>query len=104
MRAFRQAALVTTQETRSVKVTFEPGKAVLSSHALDAGEATIELDAEYEGDPFHIAFNPDYFVDGLKVIEAEEVVLGLSQPNQPALVTGEEEFVYVVMPVTIRSA
>jgi len=104
MTAFKQAALLTSQETRSVKITFAKERAVLNSQALDAGEATIEIDAPgFKDEELTIAFNPDYVVEGLKTMDADEVTLEFSKPNRPAKILGEEEFVYVVMPVTLRN-
>ena len=103
--AFRQAALLTSFETRSVRMTLKEGKATLSAQALDAGDATIGLDApDFDDEPLSISFNPDFFVEGLKIIDAEEIELGLSRQNTPAKILGEEDLVYVVMPVTMRSA
>ncbi len=104
IRAFRQAALLTSQETRSVKLKIYDGKAELSAQALDAGEAKIELEVPgYDGEELQIAFNPDFMVEGLKVMAAETVTVGFSRANQPAKITGDEGFVYVVMPVTTRN-
>lgn len=104
IRAFRQAALLTSQETRSVKLRVADGKAELSAQALDAGEAKIELDAPgYDGDELQIAFNPDFMVEGLKVMQSDVVKIGFSRANQPAKITGDDGFVYVVMPVTTRN-
>lgn len=104
IRAFRQAALLTSQETRSVKLRIASGKAELSAQALDAGEAKIELDVPgYDGEELLIAFNPDFMAEGLKVMECEAVHVGFSRANQPAKITGDDGFVYVVMPVTTRN-
>ncbi len=104
IRSFRQAALLTNQETRSVKLRLEDGKATLSAQALDAGEAKIEIEApDYQGDEFVIAFNPDFLVEGLKVMACERVEIGLTRSNMPAKITGDGAFVYVVMPVTMRN-
>ncbi|MEZ6196341.1 MAG: DNA polymerase III subunit beta [Planctomycetota bacterium] len=102
--AFRQAALLTSHETRSVRFELAEGVARLSAHALDAGDARIEVDApDFEGEAFAIAFNPDYVIEGLKVFDADEVELGFSRPNAPAVVRGEEGLIYVIMPVTMRN-
>lgn len=103
--AFRQAALLTSQESRSVKLTIGEGKALLRAQAVDAGEAEIEIDApDYQGEPMTFAFNPDFVNDGLKAMESEEVNIGFGKPTQPARLVGDENFVYVVMPVTLRTA
>ena len=104
IQAFRQASLLTSQETRSVKLVLADGKAFLSAQALDAGEAKIELAVSgYDAEPFHIAFNPDFIVEGLRVMDADEIQIGFSRPNQPVKITGEDNFVYVVMPITTRN-
>ncbi|MCB9833506.1 MAG: DNA polymerase III subunit beta [Planctomycetes bacterium] len=104
IRAFRQAALLTNQETRSVRMKLVDGRATLSAQALDAGEARIDLDApDHQGEEFVIAFNPDFIVEGLKVVAGERVQIGLSRSNMPAKITGDGSFVYVVMPVTMRN-
>lgn len=103
--AFRQAALLTSQDSRSVRMSLADGKATLRSQAPDAGAATIDIDApDYVGEPISIAFNPDYFDEGLRVMESETVTLGLAKANQPAVLMGDENFLYVVMPITLRNA
>lgn len=103
--AFRQAALLTSHETRSVRLELEDGVARLSAHALDAGDARIELDAPgHEGETFSIALNPDFVIEGLKVFDADEIEFGFSRSNAPATLRGEAGLVYVVMPVTMRNA
>ena len=106
LRAFRQSSLLTSQETRSVRLRLQSGRATLTSQALDAGEATIELDAPDFGSDteFAISFNPDFVADGLRVMESERVTICLSRPNHQAKITGDTDFVYVIMPVTMRSA
>lgn len=102
--AFRQAAILTSQESRSVRIFLENGKATLKAQAPDAGAATIDLDApDFTVEPVSIAFNPDYFDEGLKVMEAETVTLSLSRSNLPATLTGDPDFLYVVMPITLRN-
>lgn len=103
--AFRQAAILTSQDSRSVRVHFEDGKATFKAQAPDAGAATIDVDApDYTGEAISVAFNPDYFDEGLKVMEAQTVTIGLSRANQPVTVTGDADFLYVVMPITLRNA
>ncbi len=104
IRAFRQAGLLTSQETRSVKLQLTSGRATLSAQALDAGEARIEMDApDYDGEELQIAFNPDFMVEGLNVMDADIIHMGFSRPNQPAKITGDDGFVYVIMPITTRN-
>ncbi len=102
--AMRQAKLLTNEESRSVRLTFEPTRLLLNSRAMDVGEAQIEVDAVVEGEPIDVSFNPDFVIEGLTVIEAERVVLRVSGRETPSRIDGEENYIYVVMPVTMRSA
>jgi DNA polymerase III subunit beta len=100
----RQAKLFTNEESRSVRFVFEEGKLVVTARATDVGEARVELATVVEGTPIETAFNPDYVLEGLAVTDAARVTLRLSGKDTPALIDGEENFTYVVMPVTVRSA
>lgn len=100
----RQAKLFTNEESRSVRVAFEEGRMVLTARAMDVGEARVEIETVVEGTPVETAFNPDFLIEGLNATDAENVTLRLSGRDTPARIDGEENYVYVVMPVTVRSA
>lgn len=105
-KAFRQAALLTSKETRSVHMTLDSECATLRAKALDAGEAEIIVDcAGFTGDPMTVSYNPDFIADGLGVMESDRVQFKVKQSNEPALLesTGDAGFLYVVMPVTQRN-
>lgn len=101
--ALKQAAILTNDESRSVRMSFREDRLVLTSRAMDVGEARVELETETEGEPIDIAFNPDFLVEGLKNMDAERLKIFVSGKDTPARIDGEENFVYVVMPVTLRS-
>jgi DNA polymerase-3 subunit beta len=60
-----------------------------------------DLAADYKGDDFGIAFNPQYVIEGLKAIGTDKVWIGLTTPVNPALIEPETEdgYKYVVMPM-----
>lgn len=100
----RQAKLLTNEESRSVKLVFQDDKLILSSRATDVGEAIVEVDTKMDGSPIEVAFNPDFVIEGLSAIAANEVTLRVSGKDTPSRIDGEENYVYVVMPVTMRAA
>ncbi len=102
-RAFRQAAVLTNEESKAVRMTIEDGQLVLSSRAADVGESKIEEPIQYEGEVISTAFNPDYVLEGLKVMDAEQVKFCCSGKDTPARIDGEENYIFIVMPVTLRS-
>ncbi|MFH1228007.1 MAG: DNA polymerase III subunit beta [Planctomycetota bacterium] len=100
--AFRQAALVTTDKLRATKMEFKDNKLTLKSRTQDVGEATVTMDIKYAGDPFAVTFNPDYFIDVLRVLGDVEITLELKDKTSPAVIKYGKDFLYLVMPMTIE--
>ena len=101
--AFRRAALLTTEDSKGVRMSFADSKLTLSSRAPEMGEATIDLDVpEYSGDPIEIGFNPQFILDALKVIADDQVQLELKSSNKAGVLKTGPDFVYVIMPVNLQ--
>lgn len=75
----------------------------VSAHTPDVGEGQEILDAEYEGTPFVIAFNPTFLNDGATAVQSEKIVLEAQDGLKPAILRGEGEsdFTYLLMPVRL---
>ncbi|MHC4716485.1 MAG: DNA polymerase III subunit beta [Planctomycetota bacterium] len=97
----RQAALLTSEESRSVRLAFAADALTLTSRSPETGEAEVNMAAKYAGDPFEIAFNPVFLVDALKVVDADEVTMEFNASNKPAVIKAGADFLYVVMPVDL---
>lgn len=97
----RQAALLTTEDSRGVKMSFQPETLTLSSRAPEAGEAEVECPIAYEGEPIQIGFNPAFLTDVMRVIDQEEITLEMTAPNKPAVFKAGPDFLYVLMPVDL---
>ncbi|MHC4983042.1 MAG: DNA polymerase III subunit beta [Planctomycetota bacterium] len=97
----RQAALLTNEESRGVRLSFQADQVTLTSRTPDAGEAEVTCPAHFEGEPLEIGFNPMFLTDALRVIDAKEISLELSASNKPAVVKAGNDFLYVLMPVDL---
>ena len=101
--AVRRAALLTNEESKGVRLEFSSDGLVLRSQAPEQGEATIQAGViEYQGDQMEIAFNPQFLIDMLRVVGEETVGIELKEPTNPVVVKAGTDFLYVVMPVTVR--
>ncbi len=98
--AVRRAALLTNEESRSVRLSLSGEGVVLTSRAQERGEARINLSARYNGPAMEIGFNPAFLIDALNVC-GEEVVFELKEPGKPGVLKSGSEFLYVVMPVNL---
>lgn len=99
--ATRRASLLTSEESRAVRLEFTTDKLVMQARAPEQGEATIEMAVDYKGDPLEIGFNPVFLSDMLKVVDSDEVLLELRDSNRPGLFRNGERHLYVVMPVNL---
>lgn len=103
--AIRRAALITSEESRSVKFSIKKDMLVLSTQTLEGRRATVEADgAKFDGAPIDIAFNPDFFVDMLKVVGDEEVAISFKDSASASLAKVGKDYSYIVMPVQLQEA
>lgn len=100
--AFRRAALVTTDKLRATRMEFKENKLTLVSRTQDVGEATVTMDTKYTQAPFAITFNPDYFIDVLRMLGDSDVVLEFKTKTSPAVIKHGRDYLYLVMPMTIE--
>ena len=75
----------------------------VSAQTPDVGEGQEVIDAEYEGEPLVIAFNPQFLNDGGSAIKGQRLVLEASDGLKPAILRGEDDtaFTYLLMPVRL---
>lgn len=101
--AIRRAYLLTTEESRAVRLSFGKGQLVITSESPEQGEARIELPVEYSGPQIDIGFNPLFLLDPLKNLAHESVGIDLKDHSRPGVFYGQDkgDFLYVVMPVAL---
>jgi len=100
--AIRRAALLTTEESRGVRLAFNKKGLILTSRSPESGEATINFPCKFEGTDVEIGFNPLFLVDALKVVNTDEISLEMVAPNRPGLLRAGADFLYVIMPVNLQ--
>jgi DNA polymerase-3 subunit beta len=100
--AIRRAALLTTEESKGVRLQFTKSGLVLTSRSPESGEATINFPCKFEGADVEIGFNPQFLTDALRVVDSDEISLELTAPNRPGLLKGGPNFLYVIMPVNLQ--
>ncbi len=100
--AIRRAALLTTEESKGVRMAFDKKGLVLTSRSPEAGEATVNFPCKYEGTDVEIGFNPTFLTEALRVVDSDEITLELTAANRPGLLKGGPNFLYVIMPVNLQ--
>jgi DNA polymerase-3 subunit beta len=100
--AVRKVSITAGTEVRSVQMNFKPGALKLYSQQEGIGESESEVSIEYEGDKLEITFNPDFLMDYLKVMDAEQTTLYFKDENSSCLIEDNENEFYIVMPITAK--
>jgi len=99
--AVKRSSLLTSEESRGIKLSLDKDSMVLSGRAPETGDAQISMQVEYSGDPIEIGFNPQFFIDVLRVIGEKKFDLELGDSDRPGLVKCGPNFLCVLMPINL---
>ncbi len=97
--ALRRVCWFTDEKNKSIELSFTPEKLKLFAMDEGAGEASLEMPVVYEGEAFDIKFNPDFFLDMLKIADSSDVTILLKDFASAALIKEGDDFQYVVLPI-----
>jgi DNA polymerase-3 subunit beta len=98
--AVRQAAIVTSDESRGVDFAFGDGKVVLTGRTAQIGQSRVEFPVAYDGKPVTITLDPRYFSDFLRVLDPQATfTLELKDSESAAVCSTEDGYGYVIMPL-----
>lgn len=104
LRRLRQAIVLTSEETRSVTLSFEKGRCTIRGRTPERGSAKVELDVDYPDKKVEVAFNPQYLVDVLRVLRGDGATIELKDATRPGVLREGKDYLYVLMPVRVREA
>jgi len=98
-----RAAILTNEKFRGVRLIVKKDKLSVSANNPDQEEAFDEINVEYTGDDVEIGFNVGYMLEALNAINSEKVEMLLSDANSSGTirVPGDDETVYIVMPMRL---
>ena len=101
--AIERAYLLSREEkTNIVRLsTLEDGRIELNSSSSEIGRVTETLQTSgITGEPLRISFNSKYFIDALRVIEADEIFLGFNGPMSPVVLRpgDSEDNLHLILP------
>jgi DNA polymerase-3 subunit beta len=95
----RRAGILTTEQSKGVKMGFSATELKISGSSPDVGEAEISMPLTgFQGQPIEIIFNPGYVTEALRLVDSPEITLEMKASNKPGVFRVGQEFTYVVMP------
>jgi DNA polymerase-3 subunit beta len=93
-------ASIILDKNNGAKMSFGEKEISIHSRAQDSGESIITVPCRLEGPPIEIGFNTRYLMDGLDATSSDDVVIGMSSPRSPGIMTAQG-FAYLVMPMSL---
>ncbi len=99
--AVRRAALLTSEESRGIKLSISKDALLFSGRAPETGDAQVRMPINYKGKPIDVGFNPQFLIEALRVIRAPEFEMELGQSDRPGLIKSGADFLYVLMPISL---
>ena len=99
--AVRRAALLTNEDSKGVKLALNKKSLVFTCRAPEMGDSEIAMEVDYKGEAIDIGFNPQFLVDVLKIIREDSFELHLGLSDRPGLIKSGNNYIYIVMPVSL---
>ena len=106
--ALERIAVLADQHNNVIKLINENKSEIIqiTADAQDVGSGVESLPVKFNGDNIQIAFNVRYLLEGLKVFDEDRLSLRCNSSTTPAIlapIDNTDRFIYLVMPVQIRS-
>ena len=102
--AVRRMAVVASDQTHRVRLSFEKGGLRFKVQTPDLGEAEDDLPIDYSGESLEIGFNAAYLLEILRHMPEEDVRMTFKTPEGAAIfspASGETEYLCLVMPLRL---
>ena len=92
-----------SQDNIPVKLEIEKGKITVSMSIREVGSSSEGFDVSYGEESMQLAFNPDFLIDGLSIIDEEKILFSIVEPLKPVMIKPEknESLLYLLMPIRI---
>ncbi len=104
-RALRRMAVVASEQTHRVRLSFTGSALRLSVETPDLGDAHEEIEVAYEGESLDIGFNANYLLEVLRFMPTDEVKLSFKAPERAATIEPTDveagEYLCLIMPLRL---
>jgi DNA polymerase III subunit beta len=103
-RSLRRMAVVASDQTHRVRLSFVGRTLRLSVETPDLGDAHEELEVDYDGEALDIGFNANYLLEVLRYMPNDEVRLSFKAPERAATIepTNDETGSYLCLIMPLR--
>lgn len=98
--ALRQAAIVSSDESRGIDFTFHNGSLVLSNSTAEIGQSRVEMPVPFDSEELTITLDHRFVADFLKVLQPDKIfTLDVEDGEAAAFCETDDNYGYVIMPL-----
>jgi DNA polymerase-3 subunit beta len=98
--AIQRAALVTSDISKSVKLTFGENLLEISASSAEYGDARERLAIVHTGQqPVEVGFNPRYLAEPLRALKDDEIIFEFRDHLSAGVIRNDGNFLCVIMPL-----
>lgn len=106
MSALRRMAIIASDQTHRIRLSFNAALVKFSVQTPDIGEAQDELPAQLSGDPLEIGFNGNYLLEILRYFPTDDVRLTLKGSERAVTISPEAwndpaDYLCLLMPLRL---
>lgn len=98
----RASLLAKEEKANLIKLSITDGQIVIKSNS-EIGNVNEKIISNHEGEDINIAFNSRYILEGIKMIDSEEIELNFMGSLNPCIIKPiqEDNYIYLVLPVRL---
>jgi DNA polymerase III subunit beta len=91
------------RDATPVRLRMAAGAVELIAIAQDVGQATEDVEATYTGSDLTVAFNPEFLLAGVELVQGDEITLETTDALKQAVLRGVDrpDYLYLLMPVRV---
>jgi DNA polymerase-3 subunit beta len=103
LHALKRMSVVSSERYGGVILSFSKGKLTLNSTNLDVGEATEEIDIDYDGEAIDSGFNVNYLIDAISVVNKDSIAFEVGLGLKPSMIkqADDDSYLCIIMPLKI---
>jgi DNA polymerase-3 subunit beta len=103
LHALRRMSVMASERYSGVRIRFQPDKMVLNAINPDVGEASDEVEIQYQEGEIEVGFNVRYLLEAIEAVDEEKFTLEIRSGLRPAIVRPAQDSGYlcIVMPLKI---
>ena len=101
--AVDRVSTMSSEKSKSVKLTILNNMISLSSNSADIGSGAEDIDIEYSGSDIEIGYNAKYLLEIINQIKGEKIIFKLFDSSSPTIIQDQKnvDTLYILMPMRV---